>query len=151
MDKIQLDSNELYSPDGVVIIDKNKKIITFNEAARRITGYKKNEITLKDFNFLFKDSDSDKQHIEKALSEGKSFSNVTVRLHCSDDRKLNVFASITPIKRSNNKIISVVFIFRDANEMVKLSESLQNKIQEMVDEKNSFKIFSTVCQRVFSQ
>ncbi len=151
MDKVQLDSNDLYSPDGVVIIDKNKKIVTFNEAARRITGYKDNDVSLKDYKFLFRNSESDNQQIEKSLSKGKSFSNLTIKLTCRNNQTLNVFASIMPIKRSNNEIISVVFIFRDANEMIKLSESLRHKIQETVDEKNRFEnIFHGISEGIFT-
>jgi PAS domain S-box-containing protein len=151
MDKINIDKNDLYFPDAVVIIDTNYKIITFNEAARRITGYKENDVSLKDYNFLFKNSESDRQYIEKALSKGKSFSNLSINITCSDHQILNIFASITPIRRSNNEIISVVFVFRDANEMIKLSRSLENKIQETVDEKNRFEnIFHGVSEGIFT-
>ncbi len=126
MDKINIDKNNIYSPDGVIIIDNNSKIIAFNEAARRITGYKEDDVSLKNYSFLFERTESDKQYIDKALTEGKSYSNLTLNLTCSNNHTLNVFTSITPIRRSSDKIISVAFLIRDANEMIKLSESLQD-------------------------
>lgn len=151
MDKIDIDKKNIYSPDGVIIIDNNSKIIAFNEAARRITGYKEDDVSLKNYSFLFERTESDKQYIDKALTEGKSYSNLTLNLTCSNNHTLNVFTSITPIRRSSDKIISVVFLIRDANEMIKLSESLQDKIQEAVAEKNRFEnIFHGVSEGVFT-
>lgn len=43
MNKVQIDRDDLFFSDGVVIIDKNKKIVAFNEATRRITGYNKDD------------------------------------------------------------------------------------------------------------
>jgi PAS domain S-box-containing protein len=151
MEKINIDKSDIYAPDGVIIIDNNRKIIAFNEAARRITGYKEDDVSLKNYGILFKNSEADTHYIEKALSEGKSYSNLTLNLTCQDNRILNVFTSITPIKRSSNEIISVVFVIRDANEMITLSESLQHKIQETVDEKNRFEnIFHGVSEGIFT-
>jgi len=151
MDTINIDKYDLYSADGVIIIDGDSKIIAFNEAARRITGYTDEEVSLKNYHFLFKNSITDKAYIEKALTEGKSFSNLNIRLTCSNRQTLNVFTSITPIRRSSDKIISVVVVIRDANEMIKLSESLKTKIQEIVDEKSRFEnIFHGVSEGIFT-
>ncbi len=151
MNKIIIDKNDLYSPDGVIIIDNSGKIVAFNEAARRITGYKDDDVSLRNYSFLFEKTESDKQYIDIALSEGKSYSNLTLNLTCSNNHTLNVFTSITPIKRSSDKIISVVFVIRDADEMIKLSESLNQNIQEMVNEKNRFEnIFHGVSEGIFT-
>ena len=145
------DKNNIYSPDGVIIIDNNKKIIAFNDAARRITGFSEKDVSLKDYSILFELSDSDKDYIENALSKGKSYSNLRLNITCNNDRTLNVFVSITPIKRSSNEIISVVFSFRDTNEMISLSDSLHRKIQETIEEKNRFKnIFHGVTEGIFT-
>jgi PAS domain S-box-containing protein len=127
MDAVNIDKKDIYSPDGVIIIDHNRKIIAFNEAARRITGYKEDEVSLKNYNFLFKKSESYKQYIDNALTEGKSYSNLTIKITCRNNQTLNMFSSITPIKRSSDEIISIVFVIRDANEMIKLSDYLQRK------------------------
>jgi PAS domain S-box-containing protein len=151
MDKINIDKYNLYSADGVIIIDRDSKIIAFNEAARRITGYHDDEVSLKNYHFLFENSLTDKQYIEKALSEGKSYSNLNIHLTCSNHRTLKTFTSITPIRRSSDEIISVVVVIRDANEMIKLAESLADKIQEIVDEKNRFEnIFHGVSEGIFT-
>ena len=151
MNKIQIDQDDLFFPDGVVIIDKNKRIVAFNEAASRISGYNEQEVSLQNYDYLFKSSTSEKQFIEQALLKGKYFSNITLNITRCDQKTVNVFASITPIKKSNNEIISIVFVFRDANEMIKLSKSLQNKIQETMDEKNRFEnIFHGVSEGIFT-
>jgi PAS domain S-box-containing protein len=151
MNSVNIDKKDIYSPDGVIIIDNNRKIIAFNEAARRITGYKEDEVSLKNYNFLFKQSESYKHYIDQALNEGKSYSNLTVKITCSNNQTLSMFTSITPIKRSSDKIISVVFVIRDADEMIKLSESLKYKIQETIEEKNRCEnIFHGVSEGIFT-
>jgi PAS domain S-box-containing protein len=151
MKKIQIAQDDLFFPDGVIIIDKNNNIVAFNEAASRITGYNEHEVSLQDYDCLFKNSESEKQYIEESLIKGKYFSNIILNITCSDNETVNVFASITPIKKSNDEIISIVFVFRDANEMIKLSQSLQNNIQETVDEKNRFEnIFHGVSEGIFT-
>ena len=47
-----------------------------------------------------------------------------------------VISSITPIKRKNDEIVSVVFIFRNTNEMISILESLNQKSIEVLNEKN---------------
>jgi sigma-54 dependent transcriptional regulator, acetoin dehydrogenase operon transcriptional activator AcoR len=151
LDNINIDRNDIFSPDGVIIIDHSGKIIAFNEAARRITGYNEVDVSLKNYSFLFERTESDKQYIDQALTEAKSYSNLNLSLTCRNNHTLNVFSSITPIKRSSDEIISIVFVIRDANEMIKLSESLQDKIQETVDEKNRFEnIFHGVSEGIFT-
>ena len=151
MKKININKDNIYSPDGVIIIDNNGKIIAFNEAARRITGYEEEDVSLKDYQVLFKSSASDQTYIDKALTKGKSYSNLTLSISNRTNQGLKVYASITPIRRSSDKIISVVFVIRNAHEMVKLSESLQLKIQETIDEKNRFEnIFHGVSEGIFT-
>ena len=103
MKKIQIAQDDLFFPDGVVIIDKNKNIVAFNEAASRITGYNEHEVSLQDYGCLFKSSKTEKQYIDESLLKGKYYSNITINITRSDKRTVNVFASITPIKKSNNE------------------------------------------------
>ena len=62
-----MDKNNIYSPDGVIIIDNNSKIIAFNEAARRITGYKEDDVSLKNYSFLFERTDSARNRPKNAI------------------------------------------------------------------------------------
>ena len=67
MDKVSIEQHDIYVPDGVIIIDHGGKIVAFNEAARRITGYEEEDVSLRDYQLLFKDSTSDQTYIDKAL------------------------------------------------------------------------------------
>jgi len=151
MEKLNIEQQDVYAPDGVIIIDHDGKIIAFNEAAQRITGYEEEDVSLKNYPVLFKKSGSDQAYIDKALNKGKSYSNLTLTISGRRNQALKVYASITPIRRSSDEIISVVLLIRDAHEMVKLSESLQSKIQETIDEKNRFEnIFHGVTEGIFT-
>ncbi|MCB0270648.1 MAG: PAS domain-containing protein, partial [Calditrichaeota bacterium] len=98
MKKSEIPPEEVVAPDGIIVIDRDKKIIAFNEAAQRITGFAEKEIIFRDYQFLFKDTPSENSFTEDALTKGQSFSNLSVNLVNADGQKFNVLASITPLK-----------------------------------------------------
>ena len=66
------------------------------------------------------------------------------------DEYKNVLASLTPI-RKDSKVLSVVFVFRDTKEMLKLSEDLEDKTHELIDQKNKLDaIFNSNIEGTFT-
>lgn len=43
----------ILAPDGIVVLDRNYKIIAFNDSAQRITGFSEAQIISQKINFLF--------------------------------------------------------------------------------------------------
>ncbi len=141
----------LICADGTAVIDQNNKIIAFNKAAVRITGFTEEQVILHDYNMLFSNSKKDSDTIRQALKSGESFSNLSLNLSRADGQQVNVLSSITPIKRSTKEIVSVVFVFRDTREMTRLAESVQEKAKEIINEKNKLEaIFNSRSEGTFT-
>jgi PAS domain S-box-containing protein len=132
-----IDSNKdtLIIPDGVAVIGKDQRIIVFNEAASRITGFSEDEVIGNTIDILFKSVITEKKYIDDSLEKNISFSNLSINISDKKGNIKNVLASITPIKRDEN-VLSVVFVFRDTKEMLSLAEEIQQKTFELIDQKN---------------
>ncbi|MEJ5351351.1 MAG: sigma 54-interacting transcriptional regulator [Melioribacteraceae bacterium] len=137
-------------PDGIAVIGKDLKVIVFNEAASRITGYEEEEIIGKECEILFKQKQSELNYIYESLNEERAFTNLSLNITVKNGTNKNVLASITPIKRED-KVLSVVFVFRDTREMLELSEEVQKKTLELIDQKNKLDaIFNSNIEGTFT-
>ena len=137
-------------PDGIAVIGLDNKIIVFNEAASRITGYDENEIVGEQYDILFRNSDREAQHVFHSLSEDTALSNLSINITDKNGQIKNVLASITPITKSG-EVTSVVFVFRDTKEMLTLHEELETKTLELIDQRNKLDaIFNSNIEGTFT-
>ena len=150
-DIIDKNKEKMITPDGIIVISSEKKIIAFSQAASRITGYEEDEIILKNFDVLFRKSDTYQNYIIDSLTSGNTYSNLSINLTCNDDNVLNVLSSITPITRSDKSIIGIALVFRNTEEMLSLTETIQEKTQALLDEKNKLDaIFNSNIEGTFT-
>jgi PAS domain S-box-containing protein len=148
---IDKNKEKMITPDGIIVISCENKIIAFSQAASRITGYEEDEIILKDFNFLFNKSGEYKNYIADSLTSGNTYSNLSLNITCKDDNVLNVLSSITPITRSDKSIIGIALVFRNTEEMLSLAETIREKTQALLDEKNKLDaIFNSNIEGTFT-
>jgi len=148
---LDLNKEKMVMPDGIAVVGRDFGIIAFNEAASRITGYFENEIINSNFEILFKISSNQSKYIIDSLEKGKSFLNQSVIITCKDGSEKNVLASITPVSKPDGKIISVVFVFRDTQEMLSLVESLETTTLELYNERNKLNaIFNSNIEGTFT-
>jgi len=105
--------------DGVFVVDANKKIILFNEAAVRISRYTAEEAVGKSLtdtlNFVYeKDGKPNTAFIDTAITEGVAgeMANHTV-LIIKDGKKIPVADSAAPLKDKEGHVIGCVVVFRD--------------------------------------
>jgi PAS domain S-box-containing protein len=151
MEKLNISQEDIVAPDGIVVIDRDKKIIAFNEAAQRITGFTEKEIIFQDYQLLFKDSRSDGSYVEDALMKGESYSNLSIDLINSGGQKFNVLASIAPLKPPEKPIVGIVFVFRNTQEMASMAQSLREKTLEILNERNRLQaIFNSRMEGTFT-
>lgn len=137
-------------PDGIAVIGKDYKIIVYNEAASRITGYEENEIIGQEFKILFANSDTDKKFITEAISENRTFTNLSVNITHKNGSTKNLLTSITPIVKEG-KVLSAVFVFRDTREMLTLTSELESRTDELIDQKNKLDaIFNSNIEGTFT-
>jgi PAS domain S-box-containing protein len=137
-------------PDGIAVIGKDLKIIVFNEAASRITGYDEDGIIGIDCSIIFRGCTDDLKYIPESLENNRVFTNIAINITDKKGNIKNVLASITPITKEND-VLSVVFVFRDTKEMLSLSEDLEERTLELIDQKNKLDaIFNSNIEGTFT-
>jgi len=147
---IDRNKETLIIPDGIVVISKDEKIIVFNAAASRITGYSEEDVIGSKFDFIFAKKNSERKYIIESLKDNIVFSNLSINITDNKGNIINVLASVTPIKRDET-VLSVVFVFRDTKEMLFLAEEIQQKTSELIDQKNKLDaIFNSNIEGTFT-
>jgi PAS domain S-box-containing protein len=137
-------------PDGIAVIGKDLKVIVFNEAASRISGYGEDDIVGIDCVLLFRECTEDMKYISESLSSNRVFTNLAIDITDKNGNVKNVLASITPIAKENS-VLSVVFVFRDTKEMLSLSSVLEERTLELIDQKNKLDaIFNSNIEGTFT-
>jgi PAS domain S-box-containing protein len=111
-------------------------VTTWNSAAERMFGYTASEIIGKPITVLFPpDRIAEEDQILARIVEGehvKHFETVRVR---KDGRRVDVSATISPIKDADGKVTGVSKIIRDITERKRAEESLQ-LFRTLVDHSN---------------
>jgi PAS domain S-box-containing protein len=140
----------LIIPDGIAVIGKEHNIVVFNEAASRITGFNENDVVGEDCSILFEENFDGMNFLKESIRENRAFTNLAFNIKTKKESEKNVLASITPIVR-NEKVISVVLVFRDTKEMLNLAEDLEEKTTELIDQKNKLDaIFNSNIEGTFT-
>jgi PAS domain S-box-containing protein len=111
------------SPDGILIIDANGKIIEFNEAAHRQLGYSREEfakLSIRDIE-AFETPEQIKESIREMIGRGKGEFEVHHRTKSGEIRNTLVITQTMTLEGN------VVFhtIFRDVTEQKKAQEKLR--------------------------
>ena len=137
-------------PDGIAVITTDCRIIVFNEAASRITGFSEDEVVSKNCKLLFGKSESELEYIHESILENRTFTNHPINITSKNGNIINVLASITPVNKSG-EIVSVVFVFRNTKEMLLLSEEIETKTLELIDQHNKLEaIFNSNIEGTFT-
>ncbi|MAT57026.1 MAG: Fis family transcriptional regulator [Ignavibacteriae bacterium] len=139
MKKIK-ENKTYFAADGIIAINKEQKIIVFDDTACRITGYNSNETLSKNISFLLPNENERLEYIDRSLSSGEMFSNISFTINSANTEKLIITASITPLVQPNQGIIGLIIVFRDRYETYSLQKALAAKKDEVIQEKNKFEI-----------
>jgi sigma-54 dependent transcriptional regulator, acetoin dehydrogenase operon transcriptional activator AcoR len=147
-----IDKNKeaLIIPDGIAVIGKDLKVIVFNEAASRITGFEEEEIIGFDSGTTFMGCSESMEYISESIKNNRVFTNIAININKKKGERKNVLSSITPITK-NNSVISIVLVFRDTKEMFYLSNELETRTLELLDQKNKLDaIFNSNIEGTFT-
>ncbi len=137
-------------PDGIAVIGKDLKVIVFNEAASRISGYDEDDIIGVDCEVLFRECTDDIKYISESLNSNRVFTNIAINIIDKKGTVKNVLASITPIVKEGS-VLSAVFVFRDTREMLSLSDELEARTLGLIDQKNKLDaIFNSNIEGTFT-
>jgi len=107
--------NILESMDGgVLTVDKNARITSFNRSAEEITGFKREEVLNKECCHILKsDLCEESCPLEGILKTGKIVFNYEIMITSKMGNKIPVNITTSPLRSSNNEIIGAVENFRD--------------------------------------
>ncbi|MBC7472774.1 MAG: EAL domain-containing protein [Candidatus Sericytochromatia bacterium] len=117
--------------DGVITTDINGLITYSNPVAQKIIGFKSSELKEKNisqvFNVYEQNTELSIDEILKTILDNGKTINYENGLILSNDRIKQVFINnkISPIKNADDKIIGIVFIFRDITEKKQSKEILR--------------------------
>lgn len=118
--------------DGIIYIDKHKKIIKANKALLKIGGYKKSDIVGKKISTLALKGIIAPSSLPKAIKaftkriKGEESPPYNVILSTKDGVKLNVEIHAAPIKKSG-KIVGTVAVLRDISSRGEIKRVLKRK------------------------
>ena len=108
--------------DGVFVVNKDKEITIFNQAAVIISGFSKDEAIGKKYEDVLKfihekDRTPNTEFVDKAFETGKTqlMKNHTLLIR-KDKSEVSVADSSAPIKDKAGHIIGCIVVFRDATE-----------------------------------
>lgn len=138
------------SPDGIVVIGEDYSVVVFNEAASRITGFTQRDVLNKKANILFHNCPDGNFYMKSSFTNRTSFTNLSLKLETKESNYKSVVTSFTPII-DDDKVSSVVFVFRDICEMIKMSESLEKRTEALFEQKNNLDvIFNSSIEGTFT-
>jgi PAS domain S-box-containing protein len=121
--------------DGILTVDKDKRVIEANEAVSEICGVPKNEIIGHHFGDLFPHCN---KGCQKVLEETLHTQTVIqeYRVECQHQQKHRqiVVLSSSPLKNQYNQIIGAVLVIRDTTKMNDLERELieQNRFHHII-------------------
>jgi len=127
---------ELFS-DGLVVIDKDLKIVSFSRSAERITGYCADEIVGSPCNEIFKADLCDSFcPLERTLRGETQILDQRAEITDVHNQKVVVSFSMTPLKDPRGNIIGGIMSFRDMSEVYRLTAQLYQetaRLQTILD------------------
>ncbi|HID92631.1 MAG TPA: PAS domain-containing protein [bacterium (Candidatus Stahlbacteria)] len=127
----EIAENLIYAlADGVVTIDSELRIVSFNLGAQRITGYTPQQAYGLPCRDIFRANFCDKDcPVKRTIRTGEAVSGARVDIVAYDGRKIPIYVNTTPLKDTKGKVIGAVQTFRNILE-------LHTLVSELVKEKN---------------
>lgn len=114
--------------EGVMALDKNWKIFSWNLAAERITGFHKEEVIGKECTEIFRASMCHENcPVDKALSCGHPYHDVEVAIRNKNSQLVHLLVNATPLYDAEGTVIGGLETFRDVSQNHWMKEELQNQ------------------------
>ncbi|MEW6200566.1 MAG: sigma 54-interacting transcriptional regulator [bacterium] len=114
--------------DGVFTIDNNRRIISFNKAAERITGFAREEAIGKHCYEIFHASICQGAcALEKTLKTGKEIIDLPLNIVNKDGKTLPISISTGVLRNEKGEIVGGVETFRDLSMIEELKKEIYRK------------------------
>ena len=125
--------------DGVFTIDNNRVLTSFNRAAEKIIGIKREKaIGQYCYNIFHADICNTGCALEKTLKTGREIINLQINVLNNDGKRMPVSVSTAVLKDEKNNIVGGVETFRDLSAIYELKKELSKQYTfEDIISKNS--------------
>lgn len=134
--KNYLESILKYSTDMIITTDLNGNIVTFNEGAEKMLGYKSHEVTgtiMADYYF----NKEDREKIIGIIKGSEMITNFETQLMRKDGNVIDISLSLSLLKDENGRVIGTVGISKDItglkgaqNELKEYSQKLESMVEQ---------------------
>lgn len=121
--KTHLDRVIESSPDAITVVDTRGHLVTFNEAAEKLTGYNAEEVLGKHIALFYPDS-NDFEKIQQWLMQKGKLRNYETRILTKEKKHIPISLSISLLLGNNGQSIGSVGISRDLREIRQLQSRL---------------------------
>jgi len=136
--------------DGVFTVDHNWKITSFNRAAEEITGISRKEAIGRHCWEVFRSNMCESYcALKKTMKHNKSFVSTSTYIINSQQKRIPITVSTSPLKNNDGEILGGVEIFRDHSLVEELRKELYARFQmgDMVSSSEEMKkIFNILPQ-----
>lgn len=113
--------------EGVMAIDREWRIFSWNSAAERITGFHREEVLGKECSKIFRTPlCRENCPVDKALSCGHPRRDVEVMVRNKNNQLVRLLVNATPLYDANGIIIGGLETFRDVSQSRWMEEELEN-------------------------
>ncbi len=150
---MKIDERELISlADGVIVLDRDLRIVSFSEGAERITGYERKDVVAKRCAELFHSGTCETGcPSRRTLETGQVVSNQQYTIYTKDDDEIPVVVSTAPLVDSEGEVTGVVATLRNIAEVTDLTVKLTELGQEVLREKDKLSaILNSIAEGVFT-
>ncbi len=114
--------------EGVMALDRDWKIFSWNLAAERITGFHKEEVLGKECTKIFRTSlCRENCPVDKALSCGHPYHDIAVAIRNKNNQIVHLLVNATPLYDADGSIIGGLETFRDVSQSHWMQEELQQQ------------------------
>lgn len=115
----------------IIGTDARGYITEWNEMARQVTGYSKNESYIQKLSdFLLEDSQESFLHAMNAVLNGQVITNYEMIINARDRRKLTILINATPRTSATGETVGILLIGQDITELSAYRQSLEQKVKE---------------------